>query len=43
MSIFYSSVNVEMLTIAVRTHAGYAERVSMENLKRAISVEKLGL
>ena len=40
---FYSSVNVEMLTIAVRTHAGYAERVSMENLKRAISVEKFGL
>ena len=40
---FYSSVNTEMLTIAVRTHAGYAERVSMENLKRAISVDKLGL
>ena len=27
---FYSSVSAEMLTIAVRTHAGYAERTSME-------------
>ena len=40
---FYSSVNAEMLTIAVRTPAVYAERASMENLKQAISVEKLGL
>ena len=32
-----------MLTIAVRAHAGCAERVSMDNLKRAISVEELGL
>ena len=27
---FHSSVNAEMLTIAVRTYADYAERMSME-------------
>ena len=41
---FHASINAEMLTIAVRTHADYADRTSMsENRMRAISVEKLGL
>ena len=44
---FYSSVNAEMLTTAVRTHADYAERTSMETgcvrEPDASYVEKLGL
>ena len=46
---FYSSINAEMLTIAVRTHADSSETDvderpdAFENLMRAISVEKLGL
>ena len=40
---FETHYEIDEYFYSVRTHAGYAERVSMENLHRAISVEKLGL